>query len=302
VKKIATYFEEPGFDAYPFDDVQYCEGYYKLAEIVAEKGGQFFIVRGQDTYRGGNVFRGGWVYGDDRFERTDKEIQSDVIFNKGRLIADDDAVMINEKKLEAICTDKSQTYAVFRDFSPATIIAHSERELEDAFAKIPGDLVVAKPLDRQGGEGVFIGTRPEVVSKIEHFPYLVQEFIDTRNGIPGIAKGMHELRLIILKGEIIAAFARAPRRGSFLANESQGGRIWNIPLGDIPRGATELFAQVDRKLASFPKRLYCLDCGLNHEGSWKIVELNSQPGLSINDYRSPDGRAMWEKIADLLLA
>ena len=137
---------------------------------------------------------------------------------------------------------------------------------------------------------------------MKQFPYLVQELIDTENGITGLAEGRHDFRLVTVGGEIVAAFMRVPADGKYIANVAQGGDIHEIPLGQIPESAVDMFTEVDKEFARFPKRLYSLDLGLDRSGNWKIIELNAQPGLSIEDYNDgAAGKRLFNHVADLLM-
>lgn len=301
MKTIAVYFTQPGFNAYPFNKAEYADGYHKLAELVAERGGQLSLVRGQETYRKGNTFAGGWEFRDGTFHRFEDDRTFDLIFNKGRLQGDDNAVILNDPELDTICTDKALTYSMFEELSPTTFFVKSRDELKEALEKITSDIAVAKPVDGEEGNGVYIGPHEDVLQKVPRFPYLVQELIDTDGGIPGIAPGRHDFRMIVMNGEVIYAFVRMPAEGKYIANVAQGGDYAVVPLSKIPPDTLKIVQRIDREFTRFPKRIYSVDVGLDRASAWKVIELNAQPGLSIHDYNdSPQGKHLFEHVATLL--
>lgn len=309
-KTIVIYFTDPDADDYPFDEEEYREAYHILAKLLAERGADCVIVRGQGTYRGGNDFDGGWRFDGEAFRRTDDVVQGDLIFNRGRFAPGAGAHVINNIELNRFCDDKYATYKAYEKLCPLTLLVKNQKELDATMARIPTDTVVCKPIDGLGGEGICVGRREELRTAVRTFPCLVQEFLDTSDGIPGIADGYHDFRMISIKGEIVCVFVRQPRKGSLLANVSQGGSVFEVPVRKIPGSAREIFRKVDRTLERFPDRVYCVDVARGTDGAWKIIELNAQPGLSSYDYKGyndPDGaaegsRRYFHGLANLLAA
>lgn len=303
METVAVYFTKPGFDDYPFDDVDYREAYALLGTLLAERGVRFSIVRSGHTYLGGNTFKGGWDFNGGTWKRTHVKHSYDLIFNKGRLIFSDDARVINDPALDRLCIDKWETYKRFASFSPRTFLVQNKNELEAAVRDIDEAMIVAKPVDEEGGKGVIIGPAEDVLAGVTAYPYLAQELIDTSHGIPGIVKGKHDLRIIIVQGEIVSAFVRQPAEGKFVANVSQGGSMRGVEVRTLPASAREIAATIDREFAGFPHRIYSVDLGMDEGSDWKIIELNSQPGLSYEDYKESDeGKRLFVSVADLLAA
>ena len=181
-----------------------------------------------------------------------------------------------------------------------SIIVTSAEKLDECIEKIPGSIIVAKPTDQTGGAGVFIGNKKEIVPQIKEFPYIIQEYIDTSEGIPGLIDSTHDLRLVSLQGEVVLAFIRTPPPGNILANVSKGGSLIEVMKKDIPEGALAIFKSVDTALSHFKQRIYSIDMGRNSDGRWMIIELNSRPAL----FSAKQGKTFeyfQEKLADLLL-
>ncbi len=281
--QIGVFFNAPQYDGYPFDDEEYITAYHELARALADRGADFFIVRSQPTYRGKNEFFGGWKFDGTTFQRYEGSMRLDVLFNKGNFIADASARVINDPELENLCTDKFLTYQSFSELCPWTTVVKNQQELAQciAFAKEKHQkMIVAKPLDKEGGAGVFIGAPDEVAAQVQSFPYLLQEFLDTSSGIPGIATGVHDLRMIGVAGQLVVAYIRQAKEGSWLANVSRGGSIREVPLEALPKEALEIYNAIDAKLSKYKYRIFSVDLGRKNNGTWKLIELNSKPGLS----------------------
>jgi glutathione synthase/RimK-type ligase-like ATP-grasp enzyme len=303
MKRIAIFFSTPGYDSYPFDEAEYRDAYHQIGSMLAEKGAEATIVRDPQTYRGGMRFRGGWVYRDGAFQFTDDERDYDLIFNKGRFRPDDGARVINPMDIEDMCTDKWRTYEQFRDLCARTERVFSADEVTPALSRLTTDMIVAKPLNLEGGTGVLVLPKDRIAEKIPSYPYLLQEFIDSSNGIDGITDQAHDLRLILVNGQIVSTLLRMPKKGSYLANVSQGGSKRIIDLQDIPASARAMCQRIDATFSRFPHRIYSVDMALDADSRWKIIELNSQPGLSIDDYRENAlGKNLFEKLVDLLVS
>lgn len=301
-KKIAVYFTDPDFNAYPFNEKEYNEGYHKLAEMISKQGTEFYIVRGQESYESGNKFKSSWFFKNGAFKKIEKTINFDLIFNKGILKVDKHAHMIVDPRLDEICTNKNRTYQLFKAYSPRTFVVKNHDELEKTLKKIPDEIVVAKPLDLYGGEGVLIEKKKDILLDVESFPYLIQELIDTSKGIPGLVKGRHDFRIYVINGEIPCALIRTPPTGGFISNVSRGGSFWLISDKEIPQSAIAVAMKIDKKLQKYGDRIYSIDLGFHKGKEWKIIELNCQPGISIDDYNDGEaGRKLFDMYAELLL-
>lgn len=308
MKKIAIYFTDPLYDDYPFNEEEYREAYHILAGLLDARGAGSVIVRGQETYRGGTSFQGGWEYRDGTFRRTEDLIEAELIFNRGRFQPEPGIAIINDPAFNALCDDKSATYERYRAYSPMSYTIANADEREECFQKIPSELVVSKPIDGLGGHGIVIGTREEIRRSGASFPSIIQEFIDTSGGIPGICEGMHDFRIVAVRDKVVFAWIRFPKKGSYLANISQGGSSMELDIARIPADALAIFRAVDNDVARYERRVYCVDVARNKDGRWVLIELNAQPGLSSYDYEGrndPDGKGEGSKryfhgLADLL--
>lgn len=285
MSSVAVYFDTPGFNSYPFNKPDYVEAYHEIAALTEQKGGQFGIVRGQESYRGGNTFEGGWLFEDGSFRRQVKELVFDVIYDKSTERApfqpDDTCVLANPRELDRLCTDKWLAYQTFPSLFPLTRLVTNADELEQALREIQTRLIVAKPVGGDQGRGVIIGTPDEVRAGVGRFPYLVQAFIDTSGGIPGLVEGNHDFRIININGELVLSYIRTPPPNKLQANVAQGGKEVYVAPASIPAEALKIASEVDAYMGEhFPWRIYTVDMGLDADGTWKIIELNAKPAVN----------------------
>lgn len=295
---IAIFFNDPGFDAYPFDDPEFRRAYHELAAKVRDSEMDCVIVRSMDTYLGGNDFRGGWRFDGRAFIREEGRVASTVIFNRSNFVSQGPVRVINHPDLERLCTDKMETWRRFAALSPRSALVNDAAEAARVASSLQGDYLVAKPVSMERGIGVHIGKREEVLAKIPAYPYLLQEFIDTSGGIPGITAGLHDLRVVIVAGTPVLTYVRVPKAGSFLANFAQGGTCTYLSLAQVPAEAMALCRDIDAELSMYGDRVYSVDMGRTGDGRWQLIELNSKPGLEALDACKDAGRFMGALVAE----
>ncbi|HRH93048.1 MAG TPA: hypothetical protein PKV72_00785 [Candidatus Peribacteria bacterium] len=301
MRSILVFFDAPAPDGYPFTSDEYRRSYREFALLLRKRGARFFVARGPQAYAGGNAFTSGWEYGENgELVVHPGKIVADVIYNKGHLACDRLALVINTPELDALCTDKKRTADLLPEISAHTRVVRSAADLDRALQSLSTPRIVAKPVDGEGGDGVYIGTKEEVRVRVKHFPYLLQDFIDTDAGIPGIVEGSHDFRMLCVRGKLIQAFIRTPPPGGLLPNVAQGGSTHEVPLEKVPESAMEIFRLVDARLSRFADRVYSVDLGLHRGKVWKLFELNSRPAL-FSCERGEGFARFHEALADVLL-
>ncbi len=300
MRSIAVFFDDPAQNGYPFDNQEYRDSYRDFAKLLRERSGKLFVARGK-SYRGGNTFASGWLYDEEGILVAHKEpFTTDVIYNKGHLTPEPGALVVNHPELDALCTDKRLTVELLAEISPRTYVVSSAREFDVAVEKLDAKKIVMKPIDGEGGAGVHIGAPASVRKCIEVLPCLVQECVDTNDGIPGIVQGPHDFRMVNVRGTLVQAFVRTPAPGQVLPNVAQGGSTTEVAIADVPDAAMAVFHLVDSRLQHFHDRIYSIDVGLNSDGRWMLFELNSRPAL-FGRHRGPSFVRFHEALADLLL-
>ncbi len=284
-KTIGVFFDAPGYDDYPFNIDEFRIAYYEVAKGIEDRGAQFCIVRDIKTFLGGNKFRGYWAFDGATFVRHEEEIELDLIYDKGYFVGDERSKLLNDAELNRICTDKRATIEMFPELSPKTVEVKDYADLTAALNDWPSAMAVAKPVDGAEAKGVVIGSPADILAAKHEFPLLLQQYVDTSGGIPGIIDGVGDLRTILVDGEIALTYARSAKPGTLISNVSKGGKEIEVLPERRPADAMAIVMQVDKAFAPMSKhRVFCVDLGRDHDGRWYIIELNSKPGLSVREY------------------
>lgn len=294
---IAAYFEDPEPLGAPLDDDlgEYLRAYGQLAARIADVGGRLVIVRSQKDFLGAGRFARGWSIDGGKLEALDGEVQADVVLDKGDDInfAFDAATrVVNDRAFHRFCNDKAAVYARFTEFCPKTLRVETKDGLAAGMAMIPGDTIVAKPVVGACGRNVIIGSRDDVLTAEHEYPLLLQEFIDTSGGIPGVVDGAHDMRLTIVGGELAYVMVKIPKPGSFVSNYALGGTLKMLDDSQYPADAVDIAMRIDAEFTGVPTRYYSIDMGRNRDGSWKLIEFNSPPGLDPEERHPSIGREM----------
>ena len=304
-KKIAIYLDLPELYDYPFSEERYIHSYSDVCFSLEEKGATAYIARGPHSYDGNGNFNTLFQFNSQRKLEQKLGIKVDVVFDKGdkSTFPADGVSKVNSLEIDRLCNDKSLTAQIFQDVSPKTVEVKSYEELIEASKEIDRNQLVLKPIDGFGGEGILFGDADAIVKRVAHesfAPSILQEFIDTSQGIPDVVDGLHDLRVLVLNGEIVQVSIRQPAEGELAANIKRGGSIQIVDVALIPNVASELVQKVDAYMNQFGSRFYAVDMVFDGE-NYKLMELNSRPGWHP---RSIDVQAaeLIDKIADLLLA
>jgi glutathione synthase len=129
------------------------------------------------------------------------------ISKKVRIINDPSAVRNVSEKLFSIN---------FMKYMPPTLISENLREIQSFFKRHKA--VVAKPINGFSGNNVilFKSFNANKIIKLlkSHNHLFFQKFL------PGVSKG--DKRVFIIRGKIVGAISRVPKKGSILSNMSKG--------------------------------------------------------------------------------
>ena len=106
----------------------------------------------------------------------------------------------------------------FMQYMPPTLVSENLDEIKNFFKKHKS--VVVKPINGFGGNNVillksFAANKIQKLLKI-HNHLFFQKFL------PGVSKG--DKRVFIIKGKIVGAISRLPKKGSILSNMSKGAK------------------------------------------------------------------------------
>lgn len=247
---------------------------------LAEKKFAVFLVRGADKHIGNGVFTDGYRVTRGTFKRFNKKIYARVVFNKAPLKSNGgrDWSILNQWQLIQITDNKWRTYQLLKKFMKPTFRTTDKKSFAAALKKIKGERVVYKPIHGSEGKGIVIGSKTVVAKKLRRYDGLIQEYIDTSSGVPGVCRERHDMRVLLMNGTIVQSYVRIPRPDSHLANIAQGGRMLEIPYSAIPPAAKKIVKQIDRLFRHISPRMYAVDFGFE-QGRPYIFELNPRAGF-----------------------
>lgn len=286
----------------PFNTDYYWNAYMDLFALLQESGAEAFFATGNATYVGDGVFKKaytskGKVLVEDLIEV--RNVRADVVYDKGRFDREDQVTTLNPSFVHHIVSNKAHTYEHFSQYQPLSVTCDSSEEILAAAKIMPGEKLVLKYPEGNGGNYVHIIDRDDVGSVLSSlkYPQIVQEFVDSSIGIPGLVRGYHDLRIKIGGGDVWGGTLRTPKPGELRANVAQGGTEKHLFPEEIPSEAIAIAKEIDLYFADHP-RYYSVDL-INTEKGWKLLELNSRPGLSPVDME-PQSKNITQHLAKYL--
>ena len=213
---------------------------FRRFATLANKTFDYFVAFGKETHKGSGVFFPVFQFKNDQLVEYTQEVSAGIVMkydlelegNKGK------ARFIYNPEFNELCKDKFKTYNFLTEFCPETYICHSKEECIKNGEKIKTPLVVVKPNRGVCGRNVRI-LEKESLTDLQNLEYnfaeevLVQEFIDTSNGCPGIAESTHDLRLSIINDKNIMASVSVPHEK---IKKTYSHAMYNIDVGVTPNG------------------------------------------------------------------
>ncbi|HSE29299.1 MAG TPA: hypothetical protein VLA77_01810 [Candidatus Saccharimonadales bacterium] len=301
-KPIVGIFREKRDNYFEFKAPHYRQAYIEIGLKLEQKGIYPAILVGQSTYLGQGKFSKHWhpVKDGDNFDFEERgEITVDMVWNKDHFIDDGKVLTVNTRELNEICWSKNKTYEVLSEFHPKTLNVQSAQELRDAIDSVPSEMVAVKEIEGSSGDGVFVGLKRDAYNTNLKFPLIVQEFIETSAGVPGITDKRHDVRVVLANGQPIAATLRTPPEGGFKSNLGYGGENRLLNISDLPDDLLQICSNIDKVLQRYGKfRLYSVDFGLTPNG-WRMFEANGMPGV-IAVSRGEQAIEYQDKLTDFL--
>jgi glutathione synthase/RimK-type ligase-like ATP-grasp enzyme len=248
-------------------------------------GFDMFIASGKEHYRHPLTFENAYRYDMGHFVEYGP-IEADAVYDRsGGMTFPPETIgmkTLNSIAFKRLCNDKNAMERVLGKFMPKNFPVMDQESLSAGIRSLGAcPLAVLKPAKGMQGKGIVIDspTNLSTITLEEGVGYCLQEFIDTSKGIPGIVSGYHDLRIIIVDGEIVLCHVRTPKEGSLLANVAQGGSIREVPLEIIPavilRRVADIQARIDKQF-DFP--IYSIDFGIQNAVPF-VFELNDQIGF-----------------------
>lgn len=215
----------------------------------------------------------------------------DLIYSRNRIFYDDGFLnIVNNVKFDTLTINKWSQFCLFRDIQPKSFIALSQKEILQHFSNIEGSLVVVKPLSLTGGHGIFIGKKSDFPT-FSHYPAIVQEFHESINGIPNLATGRHDIRILMIDGKPIAMAVREPLPNSLLSNTHQGGTIRFVHKSNIPSSLKPHLKIIKERLHPYGSN-FCSADFLFDGKNWMLIEINGKPGIPALFQDTGDGAVL----------
>lgn len=244
-----------------------------------------------------------WTYDTEGVWQQAYAVRPDLIYNKVSLTSENMRVIINinnhipffhSQLFEDIINQKLTISLLFPNHCKKNYFIENSTSLEKALSYFSdSEQIVLKPTNLFGGQYVYIEKKADLLEKIKKDKPLIknwiaQKFINSTQGIPGIMKGYHDMRIIIINGEIAFCNYRKPSLGNLISNINQGGERFIIQKENIPKKLLPLIHEVDEVFSIFRSRLYTIDIMFDEKGKPWIVELNTMPGMFFKEGEEKD--------------
>jgi hypothetical protein len=287
-KRVAMYFNQEKNEE---DPLAFTEAKQKVYQYFFDYGKSqnldMFIASGKNNYLGQTIFKNLLFFDGNIFVKKNKPLPIDAIYDRSGGIEfppkNISPKVLNSRSFKVLCYDKNLMYDQFGEFMPKSFRISNKKDFFKSLSLFDKkNLVVLKPANGLGGKGIFIDFPDKLAALNNNFKkeHVLQEFVDTSRGIPGITSGRHDLRIIIVGGKIVLAHVRTPKAGYLLANASQGGTITEVPLKKIPAKVLCVVKNIQNKIdKKFNFPIYSIDFGISCGKTPYIFELNDQIGF-----------------------
>ena len=262
--------------------------------LTGEQSNIKFIKTSYDWYNPKtNKFSKGWTYDENLgWAKLEKEFEADVIFDKMpdtkkimqyRRIFARRKMLFNPYYIEKVCTDKYETYKIFRALSPRTFKIRNKTELKEYLNKIRTDKVVYKPTKGSSARAIIICDKEDLLGKVREIneEKILQEFVESHdNKRIRIHHGVFDLRVVLSQGKIIDSYIRASKNKNILmSNTALGGKMIFIHKDQIPKKIIKDLNTIEKEFKHYKSRLYTADFVIDKNNRVWLIELNDKPGI-----------------------
>ncbi len=285
MKKVLLLFERKR-KSYLCDNEEIKKSFEELFDVGRIMGIKYY--RASISRYSNGFFKEAWIYENKKWKK-ETNVKPDIIFDRSHYVYSEAGIkekmatkftFANDLVFDHIFNSKFSTYLIFKEWMPQTRIAYSFGQLKDNLKFIKTSKVVIKPDIGAGGRGVEIINKKNINNvKINKYPVVVQEFVDSSNGIEGLVDGIHDLRIIFLKQEPVLSFIRQPKSG-YVANYCRGGIKKAISFNKIPKNLKLELKKITVKLNCFNNVFYSIDFFFDRNQKFYIIEINPSPGLT----------------------
>lgn len=315
MKKVLILYGRSNWEnSRPFENKRYQYSYEYFYNLCLKNSIRMYRASYQWYNYKKNIFSHAWVFEGKggKWEKINN-IRPDIIYDKTKaraetyykkeLIKKAYPKFINDLQFTQIIDDKFFTSLLFARWSKKSYLVDNISDLKRLLPKIKTNLFVLKPLMDSGGNDIHILNKKNSLKKITlNKRFLVQEFIDSSRGVPGISKGMHDLRLVFVNDKLVYSYIREPQKGSYLANIAQGGLLTIVPNNKLPKSIRPIIKYTNELFSSFSPKIYSIDFMFDEKKRPWIVELNSMPGLYFSSAEKPYMIEMYKELLKVFKA
>jgi glutathione synthase/RimK-type ligase-like ATP-grasp enzyme len=308
MKKVLILFGKSNWTkSHPFDNQDYMYSYEYFYDLCRKNGVQMYRASYQWYDYKKHVFKYAWIFQSKgaHWKRVynikpdliyDKTKARPEVYHKKELIAHY-CDFINDLNFTRIIDDKFTISLLFKKWSKKSWFIKNSSELKKVLPRLTSTKIVIKPNSESGGDNIQIINKTRAIKKsVIDREYLVQGFIDSSEGVPGISHSMHDLRLVCVNEKIVYAYIREPKAGSYLANLAQGGSLIIVPLEKLPLSLRPIVAYANDIFKTFNPRIYSIDFMFDEKRKPWVVELNSMPGLYFTPEEKPSMVKMYQEL------
>ncbi len=271
-----------------FEDTEKWPIYKAFFQKLQSFGFQVYLASFEDHFLEKDLFRNPLIFSGEEFISFSGDVSTDILFDRSYSSHTPSQELntktFNPVQFKRLCGNKEKTYQLLSKHMPNSWTHENSPSLQAALEELPERLLfVIKPALGIKGSGIYIDTAKNLLRNLpdKSYPYILQEFVDTTRGIPGVTSSVHDLRFVSCNGKIILAALRVPAPGSLLANVAKGGSIEEIPLKKIPENIVEVVSQIHERVEGlYPKSCYSMDFGYDvSRGKAFLFELNDRIGF-----------------------
>lgn len=290
----------------PFENKRYQYSYEYFYDLCLRDGIQMYRASYEWYDYEKNIFKYAWVFeGIGGCWKKINNIKPDIIYDKttGRLevhykkeLIRPHYPFINDIFFTMTIDDKFITGLIFAKWSKKSWIVRNNKELLRFSKNIRTSKIVIKPIAKSGGKGIIIISKSKLKEVRIKEEMIIQDFIDSSQGVPGVTSGLHDLRLVFVNSKLVYSYIRKPKKGSYLANLAQGGSLIIVPNKKIPKSVRPIIRYANQVFESYEPRIFTIDIMFDKSRRPWIVELNSMPGLYFTPAEKPSMMKMYGEL------
>jgi glutathione synthase/RimK-type ligase-like ATP-grasp enzyme len=297
----------------PFDNEDMNDSYASLSYYCRQLGMSVYVGT-QEWYEDG-ISAYGWEHDGKGWEKKEA-VRPKLMFLKirpsGMKPFHESAQMhsiriVNNPMLDELLNDKMQTYNLYPELSPLSVIARKEGMIKgiNAIRKatlhddLDANEIFMKPLSLSGGEGIIVIKEYPDTDSLDDEEFILQpRIVTSKRFVSFDVIGNYDCRVIMHNSEIIQCYLRISE--SDITNAALGGKTLYIPLQQVPIEIEDTIRMIDRKIEEYGPRIYSIDFVIGKSGRFWLIEMNAQPGLSWtkkNDQKIREARILHQHYA-----